>query len=143
MLVSQILREKGHDVIAVLPEVTLLEASVVLAKHRIGALIVQTSGGAFTGIISERDIIQAIAEDGPEALADTVAARMTREVAVCGENTAIEEVMETMTFCRFRHMPVMEDGRIAGIVSIGDVVKTRIAETLSEAQALKNYIATG
>jgi CBS domain-containing protein len=143
MLVSHILREKGRDIVAVPAEATLLDASNILTRNRIGALLVMDRNGALEGVISERDIVRAISEGGPSALALTVAARMTKDVASCDENTTIEEIMETMTRCRFRHVPVVENGRVSGIVSIGDVVKMRIAETIREAQALKEYIATG
>jgi CBS domain-containing protein len=143
MLVSHILREKGRDVLAIPPEATLFEAARVLTKNRIGALVVRDSGGALAGIITERDIVRAVAEEGAAALALTVVDSMTKDVATCEENDTIAEIMETMTRCRFRHMPVVENGRVAGIISIGDVVKIRIAETLREAQALKEYIATG
>jgi CBS domain-containing protein len=143
MLVSQILRDKGRDVLAITPDATLAEAARVLTKNRIGALIVRAEGRVLAGILSERDIVHALAEQGIAALALSVAACMTTDVAVCAENDTIEEIMETMTRCRFRHMPVVEDDIIVGIVSIGDVVKTRIAETLREAQALKEYIAAG
>ena len=143
MLVSHILRDKGREVLAITPDSTLADAARVLTKHRIGALIVRAEGGVLAGILSERDIVRAMAEEGPAALVLTVAARMTTDVAVCEENDTIEEIMETMTRCRFRHMPVVEDQNVVGIVSIGDVVKTRIAETLREAQALKEYIAAG
>src|SRR5712691_8363190 len=134
MLVSHILREKGREVLGIAPAASLAEAARVLTKNRIGALI---------GIISERDIVRAVAEEGAAALALAVESRMTKEVATCEETDTIAEIMETMTRCRFRHMPVVEDDAVIGIVSIGDVVKTRIAETLREAQALKEYIATG
>jgi CBS domain-containing protein len=143
MLVSHILQEKGRDALAIPPEATLFEAARLLTLNRIGALIVYDARGALSGIISERDIVRAVAEEGAAALAFTVAERMTIDVATCEENDTIAEIMETMTRCRFRHMPVIEDGRVAGIVSIGDVVKIRIAETLREAQALKDYIAAG
>jgi CBS domain-containing protein len=142
MLVSHILREKGREALAIPPEATLFEAARVLTLNRIGALLVHDKKGALSGIISERDIVRALAEDGASAMALTVAQRMTKDVATCAENDTIAEIMETMTRCRFRHMPVVENGRVAGIVSIGDVVKIRIAETLREAQALKEYIAT-
>lgn len=143
MLVTHILREKGRDVIAIAPEATLSDAARILTRNRIGALIVQDGKGVLIGIISERDIVRAVSEEGPEGLCHRVAARMTKDVATCQETDTIEEIMETMTRCRFRHMPVIVAGRVAGIVSIGDVVKTRIAETIREAQALKEYIATG
>jgi CBS domain-containing protein len=142
MLVSHILDEKGHDVVVVQPDATLVEASMVLNKNRIGALLVLDRSNALKGIISERDIVRALADGGSNAVALTVAACMTKDIATCTENTTIEEIMETMTRYRFRHMPVVKNGRVTGIVSIGDIVKTRIAETIDEAQALKKYIAT-
>jgi CBS domain-containing protein len=143
MLVSHILKEKGRDVLAIAPEATLFEAARVLSLNRIGALLVRDPKGALMGVVSERDIVRAIAEDGASALAHTVGECMTKDVATCEENDTIAEIMETMTRCRFRHMPVVEGGRVTGIISIGDVVKIRIAETLREAQALKDYIAAG
>ncbi|MSP95198.1 MAG: CBS domain-containing protein [Alphaproteobacteria bacterium] len=143
MLVAHILREKGRDVIVIAPETTLAEAARILTRNRIGALIVQDRKGALAGIISERDIVRAVAEEGGDALGRLVSDRMTKDVATCEDTDTIEEIMETMTRCRFRHMPVVENARVTGIVSIGDVVKTRIAETVREAQALKEYIATG
>ena len=115
----------------------------MLTKHRIGALIVRDQDGALSGIISERDVVRAVAEEGAAGLAFTVDSRMTRDVATCAQTDTIEEIMETMTRCRFRHLPVVEEDSVIGIISIGDVVKMRIAEALREAQALKEYIATG
>lgn len=143
MLVSNILNEKGRDVITIAPESTLLEAAAVLARNRIGALIVKGPGGALAGVISERDIVITLAGHGAAGLTLSVAACMTRNVATCEERDTIDVIMETMTSCRFRHMPVVAEGHVVGIVSIGDIVKTRIAETMREAQALKQYIATG
>lgn len=143
MLVSHILREKGRDVLAIAPEATLFEAARVMTVNRIGALLVRDKKGGLQGIISERDIVRAISDHGASALAMTTAERMTKDVATCEESDTIAEIMETMTRCRFRHMPVVDGGCIAGIVSIGDVVKIRIAETVREAQALKDYIAAG
>lgn len=142
MLVSQILNEKGREVLGIAPDATLQDAASVLTRNRVGALIVRGDGGRLAGIISERDIVRAIAEVGAAALKLPVRTRMTSNVAVCRETDTIAEIMETMTRCRFRHMPVVEKNSVAGIVSIGDVVKTRIDETMREAQALKEYIAT-
>jgi CBS domain-containing protein len=142
MLVSHILNEKGRDVLSIQPDATLTDAASVLTRHRIGALIVRGDAGKLCGIISERDIVRAISDQGAAALGLPVRARMTADVAVCEETDTIAEIMETMTRCRFRHMPVVDHGRVCGIVSIGDVVKTRIAEAMREAQALKEYIAT-
>jgi CBS domain-containing protein len=143
MLVSQILREKGRAVVSIRPNATLFEAAHVLNRHRIGALPVLDFQGVLHGIISERDLIRALAEDGAEALGVPVSARMTREVATCTENASTEEIMERMTSGRFRHMPVMNGAGMTGLVSIGDVVKARLFETVSEAETLKHYIAAG
>lgn len=143
MLVSHILREKGHDIVAISPDSTLYDAANVLTRNRIGALLVQDGRGGLAGILSERDIVRALAAAGSAALTRTVAEGMTEDVATCEETDTIAEIMETMTRCRFRHMPVVENNRVIGIISIGDVVKTRIAETVREAQALKEYIAAG
>jgi len=142
MLVSHILNEKGREVLGIQPEATLQDAAAVLTRNRVGALVIRSDGGRLTGIISERDIVRAIAERGVAALEVPVRARMTTEVAVCQENDTIAEIMETMTRCRFRHMPVVANGKVTGMISIGDVVKSRIEETMREAQALKEYIAT-
>jgi CBS domain-containing protein len=142
MLVAQILNEKGRDVVSIRPEATLQDAAAVLTRHRIGALVVRGEAGSLMGIISERDIVRAVAEHGQPALALPVSARMTTEVAVCNESGTIAEIMETMTRYRFRHLPVVRDGKVCGIISIGDVVKSRIYETICEAEALKEYVAT-
>ena len=142
MLVSHILREKGRDVLAIGPDASLAEAARVLTKNRIGALIVRDADGALTGIISERDIVRAVAEEGAAALAFAVESRMTKDVATCEQTDTIEEIMETMTRCRFRHMPVVEDDNVVGIISIGDVVKWRVQEYENEQEALRTYIKT-
>ena len=141
MIVSQILREKGNEVLIASPDATLFETAKVLSANRIGALLVLNRRGIIAGIISERDIVRAIAELGPDALTMPVASRMTRDVATCDENDPLEIVMETMMRCRFRHMPVLRNGQVTGIISTTDVASTRIAETMREAQALKEYIA--
>jgi len=143
MLVSQILREKGRDVVTVAAEAPLGEAVRMLARHRIGALVVKGKGGAVAGVLSERDIVRALAESGTDALAKPLSSVMTRKVVTCAESDTVDDLMETMTHGRFRHVPVVEEGHLVGIVSIGDVVKTRIEETLRESQALKDYIAAG
>ena len=143
MTVARILAVKGRDVVTTQPHRTLREVADLLARKSIGAVLVTSSDGHVLGIISERDIVRAVALDGPGALARTVGECMTADVAVCEEIDTIAEIMETMTRCRFRHMPVVENGRVVGIISIGDVVKSRLAETVREAQALKEYIAAG
>jgi CBS domain-containing protein len=142
MQVRHILQGKGRDVVATTTTATIAEAARLLTDRRIGALVVKDGGGALTGIISERDLVQAIARAGADALAATVADYMTPEPETCGEGDTVESVMETMTHGRFRHVPVLDDqDRLCGMISIGDVVKTRIAETVSEAAALRDYIS--
>ena len=141
MLVSQILREKGRTVVAVTPNASLTEAAQTLTKNRIGAVLVMNGDGSPAGILSERDIVRALAWEGSTALARTASSCMSSPVETCDETDTVEELMERMTHGRFRHLPVLDKGRVVGIVSIGDIVKTRIEETLREAQALKEYIA--
>ncbi len=141
MQVKHVLFEKGREVVTTTTETTLSEAARLMARRRIGAVVVRGDDGAVAGIISERDLVQAIAEKGAAALEQTVGSQMTRDVTTCTEFDTIEDLMETMTHGRFRHMPVVEDDRLVGIVSIGDVVKTRIEETVREAESLRDYIA--
>ncbi len=145
MQVRHILRDKGREVIAIPSSATLADAARFLSDKKIGALVVKNAVGALVGIISERDLVHAIARSGAEALSQSVEAHMTRAPITCGESESVETVMEVMTRGRFRHVPVLDEGeRLCGMVSIGDVVKTRIAETVSEAAALRDYIsATG
>jgi CBS domain-containing protein len=142
MQVVQILREKGRDVVALPSEATLSEAARLLARKRIGALVVKDQSGALAGILSERDVVRAVAEESVSALARPISAYMTREVATCTELDTVEELMEMMTQGRFRHVPVMDDNnQLCGLVSIGDVVKMHIEETMREAATLRQYIA--
>jgi len=143
MLVKQILGEKGREVVTVSSDATLSEAARLLAQRRIGAVVVRDGRDGVAGILSERDIICALAEQSVNALAQSVAQHMTRKVTTCRESDAIDDLMELMTRKRFRHVPVMENGKLAGIVSIGDIVKSRIAETVAEAESLRGYIAAG
>ena len=140
MLVKHILGEKGREVIAISGDATLSEAARLLARRRIGAIVVRDEAGGLAGILSERDVVRAVADESVAALARPVSAYMTRAVATCTEQDSIEDLMAMMTNGRFRHMPVVENGRITGFVSIGDVVKTRIAETVQEAASLREYI---
>jgi CBS domain-containing protein len=141
MLVRHILREKGRDVVTVTPDATLSEAARLLARKRIGALVVRGADGAVKGILSERDIVHAVAEASVSALAHAVSQHMTGSIETCAETDSVDDLMELMTRRRFRHVPVMDGERLAGIVSIGDIVKTHIAETEREAIALRQYIA--
>lgn len=143
MQVRHILRNKGREVVTLSADSTLSEAACLLARKRIGALVVRDRDGAMAGILSERDIVRAVADASVKALAHPVSAHMTRVIETCAESDSVEDLMETMTHRRLRHLPVIENGRLCGIVSIGDVVKIRIAETVSEAEALRGYIAAG
>lgn len=140
--VKFILDEKGRNVMTIAPDQTLAEAASILAEHRIGAVVVTRGNGRIAGILSERDIVRAIGQKGADALALLVSGVMTTKVQVCREHHTVNQVMETMTRGRFRHLPVEEDGRLDGIVSIGDVVKRRISEVEREAEEIKQYIAT-
>ena len=143
MTVARILAEKGADVLTVSPDRTLDEAIHILAEKRIGALVVVRPDGAGAGLISERDIMRALAGLGGAAFDAQVSAHMTADVTTCGTNATTEEVMSLMTEGRFRHVPVCEGGRLVGLISIGDVVKRRIAAVEAEHQALRDYITTG
>jgi CBS domain-containing protein len=142
MQVRHILHGKGRDVVAIASSATLTEAAQLLTDRRIGALVVKDTKSELTGIFSERDLVQAIAERGAAALEDQVGDHMTHAPETCAECDTVEMVMEVMTRGRFRHVPVLDDDRrLCGMISIGDVVKTRIAETVSEAAALRDYIS--
>ncbi|UZF94203.1 CBS domain-containing protein [Bosea sp. NBC_00550] len=141
MNVEQLLSGKGREVISVQPHRTLAEAIRTLSEKRIGAVVVMGSDGALVGILSERDIIRALGEQGGEALESAVSRSMTSKVVTCRPQTSVDELMEIMTTGRFRHVPVVENGRVTGIVSIGDVVKYRVAAIEAESQAMRDYIA--
>jgi CBS domain-containing protein len=142
MSVAQILRGKGRDIVVTQPHRTLMEAAQLLAEKGIGAVVVSDASRSVLGILSERDIIRAIARNGAGALDQAVSKYMTQKVFTVTEDTPVDAVMETMTNGRFRHVPVTADGQLIGIVSIGDVVKHHVNEIESEHQALKDYIAT-
>jgi len=141
MNVEQLLSGKGHDVISVQPHRTLAEAIRTLSEKRIGAVVVMGADGALVGILSERDIIRALGALGPSALESAVSRSMTSKVVTCRPQTSVDELMEIMTTGRFRHVPVVENGRVTGIVSIGDVVKHRVAAIEAESKAMRDYIA--
>lgn len=128
MTVKMILERKGYDVFSAAPETTLGDAVAALAKHKIGAIVIVDDKKAIKGILSERDVVRAIAADGADVLWRPVSEIMTIKVSVCTEKHTVNQVMEMMTRGRFRHLPVEKDGRLHGIVSIGDVVKLRIEE---------------
>lgn len=141
MSVSRILSEKGRDVQTIQPHRTLAEAAHILSERRIGAAVVTGADGAVLGILSERDIVRAIAESGPAGLDEPVSRRMTAKVMTCTESLSIEDAMEMMTTGKFRHLPVVEQGRLTGIISIGDVVKRHIEKIEAETRAMRDYIA--
>jgi CBS domain-containing protein len=140
MNVAAILREKGRSVTTAQPTTTLLEVANKLAAKRIGAIVVIGTGGAVVGIISERDIIRCLTQHGPDCLMRPVSESMTRSVITCEENDTLDELMAMMTERRFRHLPVVTDGALVGIVSIGDVVKHHVADVTMEAAAMREYI---
>ena len=140
MTVARILAEKGRSVVTVEPQRTLDEAIHLLAEKRIGAVVVSDAEGAVLGILSERDIMRALARQGAAALDALVSEHMTADVVTCARDASVEDVMHLMTDGRFRHVPVLEEGRLAGLISIGDVVKRRIAAVEAEHQAMRDYI---
>jgi CBS domain-containing protein len=142
MIVSTILRDKGSTVATARPDTTVADVAAKLAAKKIGAVVIVGDEGRVDGILSERDIIRAIAERGPVALNEQAADIMTRQVTTCTSADTLDHLMVTMTSGRFRHLPVVEDGRLVGIISIGDVVKRHIAEVEMEATALKNYVVS-
>ncbi|HWK95444.1 MAG TPA: CBS domain-containing protein [Pseudolabrys sp.] len=142
MNVKTILAAKGGDVISIEPTADLAAAAKLLSKHRIGAVVILGAGGRLAGILSERDIVRAVAEHGSSALTVPVGQVMTRNVITCGENDSISELMERMTERKFRHMPVVKGERLIGLISIGDVVKSRVQEIESDAAAMRDYIQT-
>ncbi|MFD1198484.1 CBS domain-containing protein [Brucella gallinifaecis] len=142
MTVRSILEKKGKDVVVIKPDDTLSRAIAILAQHKIGALVVCDEAGHIKGILSERDVVRAIASMNAEIATHLVSEFMTSKVQVCHEYHTINQVMEIMTHNRFRHMPVEENGKLAGIISIGDVVKRRIEDVEREAEEIRSYIAT-
>jgi CBS domain-containing protein len=143
MNIAQILKTKGRAVATVRPDAPLGEVINKLAQKRIGAIVVVSEKGDVAGIISERDIIRCLAEQGEASLEQPVSKAMTTSVISCQETSTIDEIMELMTQGRFRHVPVIEDGALVGIVSIGDIVKNHIAEVEMEVTAMRGYFATG
>lgn len=143
MIIANILKVKGRNVATAKPDETVQEIANRLAQRKIGAIVVVGEGGKVAGIISERDLIRVIARDGAKALLTPASEVMTKDVVVCTESTSVDEIMGLMTNGRFRHLPVIEDGALVGIVSIGDVVKHHIAEVEMEVSAMRGYFATG
>lgn len=140
MTVSIILAGKGREVVSIEPHATLAAAVALLAEKRIGAVLILGAGRRIAGILSERDIVRALAERGSGALDEPVGQAMTRKVSTCSENETIIGVMERMTTGKFRHLPVVDQGQVTGIVSIGDVVKHRLQEMERDSAAMHDYI---
>lgn len=143
MNVATILNLKGRNVATAKAESSLMDIVRFLADHKVGAIVIVDDDGALCGIISERDIVKALSAKGDSALSQQACDFMTRNVVTCGEDDGVAELMERMTAGRFRHLPVVADGNLVGIISIGDVVKQRITEAEQEAEAMRAYIATG
>jgi CBS domain-containing protein len=142
MNVKTILAAKGGGIIGIEPTADLAAAAKLLSAHRIGAVVIRGAGGRLAGILSERDIVRALSEHGAAALTLSVAQVMTRNVATCSEDETISSIMERMTTGKFRHLPVIAQGELTGLVSIGDVVKQRVEEIEGESEALRDYIRT-
>jgi CBS domain-containing protein len=142
MIVKAILSAKGGDVISIDPTATLDTAVKTLSEHKIGALLVLGTDRRVIGILSERDIVRALAARGARVLSEPLAQVMTRKVVTCSESDSVGVLMERMTTGKFRHLPVIEDERVIGVVSIGDVVKHRLQEIEQESAALRDYIQT-
>jgi CBS domain-containing protein len=142
MTVKAILEKKGRDVVTISPQSRIVDAVRALAEHRIGAVVVTETDERIAGILSERDVVRVLAQQGPSAMEAPVSSAMTSRVKSCGETMTVHQVMEIMTQGRFRHLPVEREGRLVGIVSIGDVVKQRIEDVEREADEIKHYIAS-
>jgi CBS domain-containing protein len=141
MTVRAILDTKGHQVQSVEPGVKLSAAIKTLGERKIGALLVM-NGARIEGILSERDIVRVLGESGAGVLDEPVSAAMTRRVVSCRQSDTVSSIMEMMTLGKFRHLPVIEEGRVVGLISIGDVVKWRVQEYELEQEALREYIKT-
>jgi CBS domain-containing protein len=141
MTVRSILNTKGHQIMSVAPDAKLAAAVKLLGEKKIGAVLVMDQG-RLEGILSERDIVRVLGERGAGVLEEPVSQVMTRKVVSCKETDTVAELMEMMTTGKFRHLPVVENGRVVGLISIGDIVKWRVREYESEQEALRDYIKT-
>ncbi|HEX3813699.1 MAG TPA: CBS domain-containing protein [Mycobacteriales bacterium] len=141
MKISDVVRNKGSAVATLSPDSTVTVLLERLAEHGVGAMVVQAPDGSVSGIVSERDVVRQLRERGAQLLGISVDQIMTRNVTTCAPGDAIEDVMRLMTDRRLRHVPVMQDGALAGIVSIGDLVKSRIDDLVSTTAHLEHYIA--
>jgi CBS domain-containing protein len=142
MRISDVIRAKGNAVVTVPPDMDVRALLAVLAEHRIGAVVVSTDGASVDGIVSERDIVRALADRGATVISEPVSEIMTSEVQTCTPETPVVELMSVMTHGRFRHVPVVVDDRLVAIVSIGDIVKNRVGELEIERDSLTSYITS-
>jgi CBS domain-containing protein len=140
MRINDVLRRKGGDVVTVMPTETVERLLELLAEHGIGALVVSTDGGTVDGIVSERDVVRQLHHRGPSVLTATVSEIMTTTVETCDVDADTESLARRMTDRRIRHVPVIHEGRLCGIVSIGDVVKQRLDELQTERDSLVGYL---
>ena len=143
MNVAMILKDKGSEVHTIHSDVSVEEATRLLRELHVGALVATNDGGNIAGVFSERDLVRAITTDGSGALTQPISSFMTRAVVTAAPHDTMDEIMERMTSRRIRHLPVVDDGALTGIISIGDIVKAKIAESEFEAKALKEYISAG
>ena len=143
MTIARILAAKGRDVVTIPPDRTLVEVAQVLVAKNIGAVVVADDQGGVIGLLSERDIVRAVANRGTTAFNDAASLYMTGKVITTSEDESIYAVMEKMTKERSRHIPVVRDEKLVGVVSIGDMVKHKLAECQYEHKAMREYIATG
>lgn len=143
MNVATVLKSKGRTVTTARAESTLKEVAELLASKKIGVVVISGEAGRVIGILSERDVVRLIADKGPAALTLSVGDVMTRNVITCEEKSTLDELMETMTTGRFRHIPVVERGELVGLISIGDVVKYHLADMELEVSAMRSYLTTG
>jgi CBS domain-containing protein len=141
MTVRSILNTKGHQIMSVEPDANMTAAIKLLGEKKIGAVLVM-SQSRLEGILSERDIVRALGERGAGVLDEPVSSVMTRKVVTCKETDTVAELMETMTTGKFRHLPVVDNGKVVGLISIGDIVKRRVQEYETEQEALRDYIKT-
>ena len=142
MLVSQILKDKGDLVFTASPNETIAAAAALLHTRRVGAMVIVDAADAVAGILSERDVVRAVAEKGAAALTQPISSCMSTDVVFAGPSETVGSLLERMTDRRIRHLPVCHERKLIGIVSIGDLVKTKMAETEAEAEHLRAYIAS-
>jgi CBS domain-containing protein len=141
MIVEQILNDKGREVVTLQAGITLKDAAMLMDERKIGAVVALDEDKGIIGVLSERDIVRQVARHGAAALEMTVGSAMTRAVVTVHASTAVDEALQVMTDRRIRHLPVVYNDRLTGVVSIGDLVKWKIAETEAEAKAMKSYLS--